>query len=75
MDDVAVLDHVFLALVAGLACFLGRDFAAERDVVVIGDGLGADEAAFEIAVDDAGGLRAPWCPSGWSRRGLPSGRR
>src|SRR5690606_18531593 len=40
-----------------LAGFLGGDFAAERDEIVVGDGLGADETAFEIGVDDAGGLR------------------
>ena len=32
-------------------------FALEFDIVVIGDDFGADEAAFEIGVDDAGGLR------------------
>ena len=58
MDDVAVLDDIFLAFVAGLAGFLGADFAAKRDVVVIGDGVGADEAALEIRVDDAGGRGA-----------------
>src|SRR3954451_12508615 len=54
--DVAVLDDIFLAFIACLAGFLGRYFAAQRDEVVVGDGLGADEAAFEIGVDDAGGL-------------------
>src|SRR3569623_1893739 len=53
---VAVFDDVLFAFVAGLAVFLGGDFAAEGDVVVVGDGLGADEAAFEVGVDDAGRL-------------------
>ena len=42
---------------AHLAGFLGAGFAVQRDVVVVGDGLGADEALLEIGVDDAGGLR------------------
>jgi len=54
---IAVLDDIFLAFIAGLAGFLGRDFAAKRDEIVIGDGLGADEAALEIGMDDAGRLR------------------
>ncbi len=36
---------------------LAPDLAAERDEVVVGDGLGADEALLEVGVDDAGGLR------------------
>src|SRR5690606_18454354 len=45
------------ALVARPAGFLGRLLAAEADEIVIGDGLGADEALFEIGMDDAGRLR------------------
>ncbi len=59
---VTVLNDIFLAFVAGLAGFLGCYFAAEGDVVIIGDGLGADEAALEIGVDDTRGL--------WSLRAL-----
>jgi hypothetical protein len=51
------LHDVFLAF-ARLAGFLGAGFALEGDVVVVGDGLGADEALLEIGVDDAGRLRA-----------------
>ena len=40
-----------------LPASLARLLAAEADEVVIGDGLGADEAALEIGVDDAGRLR------------------
>src|SRR5690606_1298182 len=54
--DVAVLHHIVLALVAGLAGLLGRHLAAQGHEVVIGDGLGADEAALEIGMDDAGRL-------------------
>ena len=57
MDDVAVLDDVFLAFVASLAGLLRAVFAAIGDIVVIGDRVGADEAALEIRMDDAGGLR------------------
>ena len=54
---VAVGDDVFLAFVARLAGVLRRLLAAEADEVVVGDGLGADEALLEIGVDDAGRLR------------------
>ena len=52
MHDVAVGDHVILAFESQLAAVARTDFAAERDVIVISDGLGADEAALEIGMDD-----------------------
>ena len=61
MHHVAVGDHVVLAFEPQLAGVARAGLAAERDVVVIGDGLGADEAALEIGVDDAGRLRRAWC--------------
>src|SRR3546814_2574797 len=57
VEDVAVLDDVLLALRPHLAGFLGAVLAAAADEVLVGDGLGADEAALEVGVDDAGGLR------------------
>ena len=55
--DVAVLHDVFLALGTDEALFLaGRDRAVLDERFVRHDG-GADEAALEIAVDLAGGLR------------------
>src|SRR5260370_38623672 len=59
MDDVAVGDGVILALEPKLAGVARAGLAAERHVVLPGDDLGADEAALEIGVDDAGGLRRP----------------
>src|SRR5262245_14702642 len=56
--DIAVLDDVFLALIACLARILGALFATQADEVVVRDGLRTDEAALEVAVDRAGG---PWC--------------
>ncbi len=56
MENIAVLDQVFLAFGPHFARFLGALFAAAGDEVVIGDGLGADEAVLEIGMDDAGGL-------------------
>src|SRR6266540_2240628 len=53
---VAVLHDVVLPLAAH---FPGRArplLAAVSDVVVVGDGLGADEAALEVAVNLPGGL-------------------
>jgi hypothetical protein len=57
MHDVAVPDDVVLAFEPHLAGFLGAELAAERDVVVVGDGLGADEALLEVGVDGARRLR------------------
>src|SRR6266478_4216243 len=53
MHDVPVGDHVFLAFEAQPAGLAGARLAAERHIVVIRDGLGADKAALEIGVDDA----------------------
>ena len=58
MEDVAVLDDVFFAFLAHLAGVLARLLAAQFDEALIGDGFGADEAAFEIGVDGAGGFGA-----------------
>src|SRR5689334_15307397 len=58
VEDVAVADDVVLALRAHLSRLLGALLAAERDVVVVGDRLGADEAALEVGVDDARRLRS-----------------
>ena len=57
MHDVAVLNDVLLAFLAQLARFATALLAAERHVILVACGLGLDEAAFEIRVDDAGGLR------------------
>ena len=57
------MDHIVLAFVAGLAGFAGGCFAAKRDEIVGRDGLCADEALFEIGVDDPrrlGRLGADW---------------
>ena len=71
VHDVAVLNDVVLAFGAHLAGFLSALFTLEGDEVFVGDRLGADEAAFEVGVDDAGGLRGRCRPCGSSRRGLP----
>ena len=52
MQHVAVLHLVGLALDAELAGFAGARLALARDVVLIGDGLGADEALLEVGMDD-----------------------
>src|SRR4051794_595745 len=57
IQHIAILDHIFLAFLAPLAGFLGALLALVRDEVIISDGLGADEAAFEVGVDHAGRLR------------------
>ena len=57
VHDVAVLNDVVLAFGAHLAGFLSALFTLEGNEVFVGDRLGADEAAFEVGVDDAGGLR------------------
>ena len=57
MHDVAVGDDVLLAFQPQLAGVARAGFAVQRDVVVIGDGLGADETLFEVGVDHAGRRR------------------
>ena len=69
--DVAVLDDVVAALQAHPALLLCPLLAAEPDEIVVGDDLGADEAALEIGVDDARRLRARWRPDARSRRAPP----
>ncbi len=56
--DVAVLDDIVLAFGAEFTRLAGRRLATERDIVLVGHGLGADEAALEVAVDDARRLGA-----------------
>src|ERR1700677_1198046 len=59
MQNVAVGDYVVLALEAELAGLTRAGLAAIGDIVLIGNGFGADKALFEIRVDDAGRLRGP----------------
>src|SRR5216684_4996342 len=65
MKYVAVLDAVVLAFEPKLAGVARARFAVQGDVVVVGDGLGADEALLEIGMDHARRLR---------RRGLAAHR-
>src|ERR1700722_10225513 len=60
MQDVAVGDYIVLTFKTELSRLTSPGLAPIRDIVVIGNGLGADKALFEIRVYDAGRLR----PSG-----------
>jgi hypothetical protein len=62
MHDVAVGDDVGFALESHLARLLRACLTPERHVLLIGDGLGANEAALEVRMDDAGRLPPPWAP-------------
>src|SRR4051812_36254067 len=53
VTDVAVLEDVIAALQPHAPLLLRPLLAAEAHEVVVGDDLGADEAALEIGVDDA----------------------
>src|SRR5204863_390164 len=55
VDHIAVAHHVVLALEAKLARFLRPLLAAVRDEVIVRRHFGADEAALEVGMDDAGG--------------------
>ena len=57
VHHVAVGDHIVLAFQPHLAGIARAGFAAEGHVVVIGNGLGADEAALEVGVDHRRRLR------------------
>ena len=54
VEDVTVLDHVFLTLGTHFPGFLGALLAAVSDEILEGNRLGADEAAFEIGVNHSG---------------------
>ena len=56
MQHIAIFDDIAFALDPHFACILGCNLAAQGDVILIGDGFGADEAALEIAMDHARGL-------------------
>ena len=56
MQHITVAHGVVAPFQAHLSGILGTLFAAQCDVVVIGGGLGADEALLEVGVDDTGGL-------------------
>ena len=74
-QDVAVGDEVVAAFRAHPAGLARRLLAAQGDEVVVGDGLGADEALLEVGVDDARRRRCLRSAAGSSRRGSPSDRR
>src|SRR5262249_49772925 len=57
MHDVPAGDDIGLALEPHLARLLRAGLAAERHIIVVGDGLGADEAALEVGMDDGRRLR------------------
>src|SRR5690242_16277017 len=57
MHHVAVGDDVLLALETQPARIARTRLAAERDIIVVADRLGANEAALEVGVDDARRLR------------------
>src|ERR1700722_6072030 len=57
MHDIAFAHDVLLALEAQAPRLARAGFAAIVDVILERDDLGANEAAFEISVDHAGGLR------------------
>src|SRR5258708_18158492 len=57
MHDVAVGDDIVFAFQPELAGVARAGFAAESDVVGVGDSFGADEALLEVGMDHAGGRR------------------
>src|SRR6185437_11231581 len=56
VKDVAVLHHVILPFEPELARVARAGLTGKRHIIIIGNGLGADEALLEIGMDDAGGL-------------------
>src|SRR6185437_11713869 len=53
MHDVAIAHDIILAFEPELAGLARPGLALAGDVILIGDGLGADVALLEIGVDDA----------------------
>src|SRR5712692_8766757 len=54
MHHVAVGDDIILAFQPQFSRLARAGFAVHRDVIVIGNRLGADEALLELGMDDAG---------------------
>ena len=48
LKEITVLNDVILTLGAQLAGLLGTLLTVIFDVIIIGDGLGTDEAAFKV---------------------------
>src|SRR6187402_1830998 len=57
VNHVAFLDDIGFAFEPQLASFARALLSAPRDVLVVADHLGADEAALEVRMDRAGRLR------------------
>src|SRR4051794_29413158 len=57
MHDVAIRDGIVLSFQAHLAGIARAALAAERHIVIVGDGLGADEPALEVGMNHGCGLR------------------
>src|SRR2546428_12645304 len=53
MDNVAVLDDVLFPFEAKLSCLLALGFASKGDEILIGNHLGADEAALPATADSS----------------------
>ncbi len=53
MHHIAIGDDIFLALQPQFPRLARAAFTLERNVILIGDGLGADEALLEIRMNDA----------------------
>src|SRR5437762_6833599 len=56
VDDVGILDEILFAFEPEFAGFLAFCFAAVNDEVLVGDHLGANKAALDIAMNFAGGF-------------------
>ena len=71
------MQTIVAPLLAHHAGLLGLELAAEAHIVVIGDGLGTDEAAGEIRMNGAGGVDrvAFEVITNPGQRGIPWGRR
>src|ERR1041385_4707944 len=62
MHHVAVLYDIVFSLKAELSRIARACFAVSRNVIIVSDGLGADETMLEIGMDDAGGFGRPRAP-------------
>src|SRR5438552_8429532 len=55
VDDIAVVNDIFLAFEAELAVLAARGHGSSRDQVIVADDFRADESASDVAVNLAGG--------------------
>ena len=57
MKNISIYDLIVCTFDTQFSCITGTALTLAGDVVVIGNGLGTNESALKVGMDDAGSLR------------------